>query len=89
MTLMNRIAKKLRRRTRVKGTYIRPSHGLTDAELLIQSWYGKPVENSAINSPANIRAAKRLAEHRAQWDATPKSTKVSRQVRRRLEMVSA
>lgn len=90
MTLINRIAKKLRRRTRVKGTYIRPTSGLTVAELLIQSWYGKPTGTQPSGpSPANLRAIKRHSLHRDQWEDTPKTTKVSRQVRRRFEMMGA
>ena len=85
MTLANRIAKKIRRRIRAKGTRIRPTAGLTMAELLIQSWYGKPIQHIVIVSPANIRGRNRLNDHMRQWANTPKSTKVSRQVCRRLD----
>ena len=85
MTLMNRIAKKLRRQTRVKGTYTRQKLELTQAELLIQSWYGKNVPHESITSQATLWERSRIRRHTAQWDNTPKSTKVSRQVRRYLE----
>jgi predicted acyl esterase len=86
MTLANRIAKKIRRRLRVKGTRIRPTAGLTVAELLIQSWYGKPIVHEPITSQATLWARDRITAHKMQWAHTPVSTKVSRQVRRRRAM---
>ena len=88
MSLMNRIAKKLRRRTRVKETYNRPKLELTKAELLVQSWYWNPTINVPIDTKANIRSRDRLRVHMLQWKDTPVATKVSRQVRRRLERQS-
>ena len=86
MTLVNRIAKKLRRRTRIKGTRIRPTAGLTVAELLITSWYGEKFSSKFGPTTAEERARKRIDSHMQQWANTPKSTKVSRQVRRRQAM---
>ena len=86
MRLAHRIAKKIRRRFRVKGTRIRPTSGLTVAELLITSWYGKPMQHVKAVSAANIRARGRLKAHVLQWKDTPKATTVSRQVRRRQAM---
>lgn len=85
-TLKRVMNKKLRRRTREAGVQTRRRPQLTEAELLIQSWYGKSVENSAEYSPANYRAAKRIEVHTLQWKDTPKATAISRQVRRRQAM---
>lgn len=89
MTLANRIAKKIRRRFRLKGMRIRPTSGLTVAELLITSWYGIPIPKQVGLSDAANRQYERLIAHRDQWNSTPKATTVSRQVRRRQEMARA
>lgn len=76
--------KKLKRRTRVRiKQHKNYGHNrVTDAQLLIQSNYGIRFSNPPAKREGVKRQEVRIAKHRRQWNDTPVSNKVSRQVRR-------
>ena len=71
---LNRIAKKHRSRTRVKGTYfrdaLRRSRVVTDAQLLVQNNYGLTFSNPKPPRAGVKRAEERLIKHRKIWAAS-------------------
>ena len=90
MNLVKRIAKKLRRRHRVKGTNRFQSPMDNAAKRLIDSYYGMPhTPKQTAQSAANIRAAVDLGTHRQQWANTPDGSKMTRQRRRAQQRIAA
>lgn len=88
----NIAAKNHRRSTRVKGTSRKQSMfegKMNIAQTLVLAWTGPSRRTSGLGvSDANVRAAKRLVEHKAQWLKTPVLRVAnSRQVMRRAQIV--
>ena len=89
MSLIKRIAKKLRRRHRVKGTNSFRTPMDNAAKRLIDSYYGMPhISKRTQQSAANLRAAIDLGTHQQQWANTPNSSKMTRQRRAQQRMAA-
>lgn len=84
-SVLNRITrKKHRRRTRITGKS-RNRFGrnyYTEAERLIESYYGLSFKNPPPARAGEKRAEKRLKQHRKQWAKTPSRDTMTRQRRR-------